>query len=310
MIERNSNRLCSIPDAGVFTVDGPDAEIFLQAQLTNDISALDTRHWQRTAYCNPKGRVIAIMEIARHNGGFWVITHADLLEPLIRRLSMYILRAKVELKTLDGFKSIGIYGDGLACVIRNCWPNLENTGPGIIWQDEVLIRRIEGRQTRLMLTGRADKIHSLSDALEEVFTSAGTDAWRREGILDGVPRINGITTEQFIPQALNLDLIDGVSFNKGCYPGQEIVARVHFLGKTKQRMYLAYISGDHLVNAGDPVYRDGQEQRAGTVIDTVRGETGYDALISVPVDSKESYRLNRTHGGAVERCEPPYSIDQ
>ncbi|MDH3695663.1 MAG: folate-binding protein, partial [Gammaproteobacteria bacterium] len=134
------------------------------------------------------------------------------------------------------------------------------------------------------------------------------DEWERINILDGIPSVCSTTSEQFIPQALNLDLIDGVSFNKGCYPGQEIVARVHFLGKTKQRMRLAYISVGTSLAPGDPVYRKGHELRAATIVDAVCNEAGCNALISINSNDNEKYYADTSPDALVEWRDLPYAV--
>jgi len=304
----DKNCICNISDVGVVDVTGEDAESFLQAQLTSDIKALDAQHWQRSAYCNPKGRVIAILEIVRKNDGFSVITHADLLAPLVKRLSIYVLRAKVQFNALEGVQSIGVSGRNVGTLLQEQWPELASDNLAALWHDEVLIRCIGSASPRLMFTGPADKISALQQQLGVDHVDVSGDEWERFNIIDGIPSVCSTTSEQFIPQALNLDLIDGVSFNKGCYPGQEIVARVHFLGKTKQRMRLAHVSADTSLAPGDPVYREGQEQRAGTIVDAVCNKAGCDALISINSNDNEKFYADSSPDALVEWLDLPYAV--
>ncbi len=297
-----------IADTGVIHVTGADAETFLQAQLTNDVNALDTRHWQRSAYCNPKGRVIAVLEITREDDGFWVTTHTELLQPLVKRLSMYVLRAKVEFNVLESIKSIGLGGESIGVLIEEQWREMADENFAIQWQDDVLIRRIGASQQRLVLTGPEKKLSELQQQLGTVCASAPDSEWRRLNILDGIPGVWAATSEEFTPQALNLDLLDGVSFNKGCYPGQEIVARMHFLGKSKQRMHQAKTSGNVSLKPGDPVYREDHEQRMGTVVDAICDESGCDALISTNRTDDEKGYADPARTTLLEWRDLPYTM--
>lgn len=304
----NENYLYDVVDVGVIEVTGEDAESFLQAQLSNDISALDTQHWQRSAYCNPKGRVIAVVEIVRKDDGFWMTTHTSLLPALIKRLSMYVLRAKVLFTAIDAMKSIGVSGKHVIALIQERWPELVTEESGMVWQDDLLISRVGRLHPRLVLTGAADKITEFRQKIKLDYDDGSSDDWKRLGILDGVPTVCAATTEQFIPQALNLDLIDGVSFNKGCYPGQEIVARVHFLGKSNQRMRLAHVLDNTSLLPGDPVYREDREQRAGTVVDAVCKNSGCDVLISINSNDNEKYYTDSSSNGLVEWHDLSYPV--
>lgn len=201
----------------VLKISGADAPTFLQGQLTNDVDLLDDS-WQLTGYCTPKGRLIFSGLLWRDQQDFYLLMDSSLQETVVKRLRMYVLRSQVEINAIE------------SAVIPRAQSNLN------LHQLEY-----DGGVYRLGLGGNELQINLLANT--------GVKEGNEAGVLDalvanGLPIITMPVTEQFVPQMVNFDLLDGVSFKKGCYTGQEIVARMHYLGKLKQRMYRYQIEGE------------------------------------------------------------------
>jgi len=226
------NFICTLTHLGIIEVSGTDATSFLQAQLTSDLSLLSTEQIQSSAWCNPQGRVIANFLIIRHGGRYLLLLSVDLVNKICQRLRMFILRSNVSVTDRTGELScIGIYGDESIQRLQ------QQTGSGI--PATTVISRTADRVFLLDATRITDL---LSKALSDSGCMTGKiECWRVLDIETGLPWILNVTSEQVLPQELNLDQMSGLSYNKGCYPGQEIVARLHFRGQQKRRLYAGNI---------------------------------------------------------------------
>ncbi len=202
-------------------VQGVDARSFLQAQLSSDVRHLSTTRAQLTGYCSAKGRLLAVatvMQLAEDS--FVLVLPAALLSPTLKRLKMFVLRSKLVLDEAGDWRVCG---------------SLDEAIPGEPWQQTQ-----QGDCWQLCRPG--SRLHQLVlvPARTAVAADAAQDAaWRLAELDAGLPIIHPETIDHFVPQTADLDLAGGISFSKGCYPGQEIVARVHYLGRLKQRLFLA-----------------------------------------------------------------------
>ena len=259
----SNTTLTPLDSLTLIEVTGDDAQAFLQGQFSNDVDALGDRHdakrCQLNAYCNPKGRVLAVVRLVRHAGGFWMIVPADLADNLSNRLKMFVLRAKVAIAPKP---QVALRG-------------LINADAGNGGGDDNITRvPIAGIVPRQILIGEQPAVDAFARA-HTADTQPDDARWRLIDILSGIPQIYPPTVEAFIPQMLNLDLIDGLSFTKGCYPGQEIVARLRYRGQVKQRMLAATAQGIANLAPGDPVYSTQRaDQKVGQIVDAVK--TGHD----------------------------------
>ena len=287
-------------------VTGDDAQSFLQGQFSNDIAAIGAgenrvRPCQLNAYCNPKGRMLALIKLVRCAAGFWLIVPARLADNFIKRLKMYVLRAKVGIALKPEIALLGRMGD---------LPGGDDADTGDTGDINNGIERvtIDGIVPRQILLGEKPAM----DGLRTDGHEAAPDGrlWRLIDILSGIPQIYPQTVETFIPQMLNLDLVDGLSFTKGCYPGQEIVARLRYLGKVKQRMLAASVRGVESLAPGDPIYaRERAEQKAGVVVDAVEtGDDEYTFSTTAPANLIEhgELRVGDPAGAALTRIPLPY----
>ena len=224
----------------ILKFSGADTVSFLQGQLTNDVSALDGTVWQYAGYCNPKGRLLALLKLWKHKDDIYAAINSTIVEPTIKRLRMYIMRSAVTIEHLELASCVGLIND----TPSNAFDlNINDSIHTLCFNDRCLAIDLNGD-------------------LEGVDSTA----WTNANILGGEPTIDANNIELFVPQMINLDLLDGINFKKGCYTGQEIVARMHYLGKLKQRMFLCDIKGQSQAKlaSGEKVYAD--EKSAGHIV--------------------------------------------
>ena len=272
---------------GIARVSGSDAAEFLQAQLTGDIKDIGFGISRISGYCNPKGRLLAIFRVLRDGDDFLLLSDSGILPSILQRLQMYVFRMKVDLAVETARVAIGLAGPGANHIVA------ELAGGPAEMANEVFCK---GGMCSIPL-GDREKGHLVIAPPEQLVKSwamirsgtqlAGSDQWALFEMRSGLARITVATQENFIPQSVNLDLIGGVSFSKGCYPGQEIVARVRYLGRVKHRMARALVNHGELPAPGDPVFLDTKiTQRAGTVINAVSLPSGAGELLAtVPLAS-------------------------
>ena len=236
--------------SGLLAATGADARAFLHAQLTNDIANLPSDRAVLAGWCTAKGRLLASMLVIPRGEGFLLQLARDLAPAIAKRLSMYVLRSKVKVADeSDAWAQYGVWDSSL---------NLS----GVAWDGDVVTVRVdEGRFLRI---GPVDRL-SLAATRPE-------DAWTLEEIRAGRPLISAATQDKFVPQMVNFEALGAVSFQKGCYPGQEIVARAQYRGEVKRRMVRVQVP------AGAEL-KPGQEFNGGVVVDSAAGE----ALAVMPV---------------------------
>ncbi|MFT5394018.1 MAG: folate-binding protein YgfZ [Gammaproteobacteria bacterium] len=235
--------LIDLSDVAYLRVSGPDHRAFLQAQLTSDIEMLGTHVVQPTAWLNPKGQVLTLMTLLGYED------HVDVLLPtwqcatILQRLRMFVLRSKVTIARLDDQASDPA-GDAIGCIglagpTASTWfkEHVGFTAPEvrrITAQGDMSCASLPGSIPRLVLFAPRQKIAALVE--QSGAAPADTAMWAIASVRAGVPTLHPQTSQRYIAQMLNLDLSGAVSFDKGCYPGQEIVARTQYLGKLKRRL--------------------------------------------------------------------------
>ena len=203
-------------------------------------------------------------------------------ESFLKRLKMYVLRSKVSMSLLgDQFTCIGFMGFK-ALLEQGIQP--PKSYLDIVRSHDVMIMRVGKDTERFQLMGEASKVKSFMQLQLPEYTSMSIESWNNLNILDGVPDIYPTTQEAFIPQSLNMDLIDGVNFKKGCYTGQEIVARTHYLGKVKRRMYRGFIESQDVLTPGDQILNEKKEVIGQLVRSARENNSKTNMLIELRVD--------------------------
>ena len=221
------NKFVVLDQTSLIEVQGEDHIEFLQGQLTQDIKLLTQDQAKFAGFCNPKGRLLAFMLAYGYGNAIHIQIDKSIEESILKRLRMYVLRSKVSIQLLsDQFTQIGFIGSEALTKINIDAPQnfLE-----ITTSHDVIIMRVSKDTERYQLIGKNSAIDAFVKLALSEYTSMSIDEWNTASILDSIPEIFPSTQESFIPQSLNMDLVDGINFKKGCYTGQEIVARTHYL---------------------------------------------------------------------------------
>lgn len=299
---------------GIIAARGEEAATFLQGQLTGDIHAVTDNKGQISGYCNPKGRLLATFYVFRHADAYCLCLPAELVGPLISRLNKFKLRARLELQDMDGtWVRVGLAGGA-------CGPLLETAvgaAPAADFdarqRSSVTAVRLPGPGSRVLIVGEPVDMRGLWSGAHGRAVPVGAASWESLEIQAGVPMIHEATQERFIPQMVNLDALGGISFKKGCYTGQEIVARTHYLGRLKQRMYLAQADGDAAA-PGDLLYSPDADTQysSGTVVAAQPLPGGGQALlavISIEAARRGNIHLHAADGPELYLKTMPYDIE-
>ncbi len=299
--------ISTLDSLGIIRVSGTDARTFLQGQLTSDIQQLRPDQTQLSGYCTPKGRLLAIFRVIPDGDAVLLMLPRELLTNIRKRLQLYVLRANVQLQDMSDTLGIcELAGPG----IEPCVPVMPDTDNTIVPTGELIVSRLPGDRLRCCITGPIAALDELRAQAGQHMISVSPEAWRLLDIRAGLPTIYAATSEAFVPQMTNLHQVGGVSFKKGCYTGQEVVARMHYLGKQKKQLYRLHITTDAPVQVGQPLYApDSRGQAIGTIADqALSPDGGYAALAVCQTSSID--QLSLTPDGAtsadIHRLSLPY----
>jgi hypothetical protein len=258
------NHKIRIDNLDVIVVKGKDAENFLQGQITNDIEIIkDENKAIYAGYCSPKGRLIAFFLIIKVRDNYYLFCPSSISEEISKKLSMYIMRSEVSLvKSPENTSYFSFYGGGEEeRNFKNTWDALPNNLMETIQHPNeqnttglLSITKLPGENNRYFVLGEKESIGMLYKKVYPNLGGLDSESWHASDIEAKIPNIFKESQDKFIPQSLNLDLIDAINFKKGCYTGQEIVARTHYLGKPKRRMFLGAISINEPPKVGDEIY--------------------------------------------------------
>jgi tRNA-modifying protein YgfZ len=273
-----------LPHLGVIRVDGEDAASFLQGQLTQDFALVGAGEARLAAFCNAKGRMQAsFVGVPLGSGTFALVVAQDLLERTLRRLSMFVLRAKARLSDATGeFQLLGLAGSTVRQAAGGSlpapWEHVSHNGIHVVG-----LYPADGHARALWLAPAGTEPPD-APALD-------ADLWRWSEVRSGVATVTAPVFEAFVPQMLNYESVGGVNFRKGCYPGQEVVARSQFRGTLKRRAFPArcaqpLAAGTELFHESDP------DQPCGLVAQAARAPDGeWDAIVSIQLSATEGSRI-------------------
>lgn len=303
--------VANLSQFGLLHFSGADAQTFLQGQLSCDVNALQADHAMYGSYNTPKGRMLASFLLWRDTAGYMMQLPRSLCEPIRKRLSMYILRSKVKARDAsEDYVLTGIAGVDAAQPLAQLFKPVPAIALTMTAVAGAFLLRLDAARLQLVVE-RACSGEFLHTLLENAQTVSEA-AWEWTNIEAGIPFITPATQEQFVPQMANLDLLNGVSFSKGCYPGQEIVARMHYLGKLKQRMYLADIDDTDAPEPGNKLYSaETGEQATGMILNAAPSPRGgHTALAVMHISSFRGgdVHLNSPTGPALKFRALPYEI--
>jgi hypothetical protein len=306
----NSNILCDLSHLGLLEISGEDAVTFLQGQVTNDVKQLNGSNAHYTGYCNPKGRLLALFLAFSHNNHLHLQLPSSLLEPISKRLKMYVMRSKVSIiDTTESIFKLGLNGPEATQILGQLIPSLPANDYELISTELATVLKLPSidNQARYEIFTDADHINSIWNSLSGQCQLVGKACWDYLETNAGIPEIVPNTQEQFVPQMINLDILNGINFKKGCYTGQEIVARTHYLGSVKRRTFLASIASNQIPSAGDKIF-DANKNEVGQIVRVAPNtKSGVDALIELRIEAQQNGEV-LWQNVAVEFKALPYSF--
>lgn len=304
-----------LSNLGLIAVSGADGASFLHNQLSNDVMHLGEHEARLAAYCSPKGRMLASFLIWRTSTAIYLQLPLMLQVSIQKRLAMFVMRAKATLTDVtDSHVLFGLGGAKASDLLQTWFPDLPPTPYST--QDGpmgTLIRVADAfGAARYQWLCAPDTAQTVWLALSAGLATGHEQAWELSQIHAGIPQITLATQDRFVPQMVNFELLGGVNFKKGCYPGQEIVARSQYLGKLKRRTTLVTIP-DAMASAGDEVFAsDDPSQPCGMVVNACANGVGaVDALVEMKLSAIEqaAVRLGSADGAALQLLTMPYALD-
>ena len=275
--EPQSGRL---PHLGLLRFTGPDALSFLQGQISNDTRRLSAGDSLLAAYSTPQGRVLAVMHLLPHSSGVAAILPRELVPPTLDRLRKFVLRAKVQME--DAGDALQVSGHQGAQALRSAGLAVPQDGKAYVEQDGIGVGLVRPDSDRYWVIGAGGKLAQHGLVGEPRQADRIEPDWRLADIRDGLPQIYLGTSEAFVAQMLNLDLLDGISFSKGCYTGQEIIARTQHLGRIKRRLYRLQLPGGEWRVGQSVRLNDG---RSGRLVEVAPSGENFEALAVLGVQA-------------------------
>jgi tRNA-modifying protein YgfZ len=298
-VSTESKAAFALTDYAWIRCSGPDARSFLHNQLTSDVNHLAPGRWQHSAWCTAKGRMLANFVLVHSDtpDTFLIAMPAELLPAILKRMRMFILRTKVVLDDLSGsYATLGVLGSGLDRALADLGVKVSPAADETVaFGDGWILRLSTGSALLVAMTEQLPTLNTLPQRARPV----GLLAWKLAEVRNGVAVIRAPTQEEFVPQMVNFDKLGGVSFHKGCYPGQEVIARTQYLGKVKRHLYRVRSSEE--IQPGQSLYPSGPGVDPGTACGTIANaapspDGGWVALAVVLESSSDA----RIHAGSPE----------
>lgn len=251
-----------LPQYDLLELTGPDSKKFLQGQTTCDVDALDATNWTPGAICDPRGRMITSFDLYQPvSDTLWLHMNRDLAQPTLDAIQKYSVFFKTDLcDASDRHTAVGLVGKGAADLVKSALGiefDEKRPANAAIYQDDILAARYPGDRIKLIFP--LEKTERLWQALAQSANPADSDRWELLDIQQGIGNVSAATAGEFLPQMLNLQARNGISFRKGCYTGQEVVARTKYRGKLKRRTYLIQFDSEQLPPPGSACFVGGTD---------------------------------------------------
>ncbi len=306
--------LCNLSNLGLIKASGEDAQNFLHGQFTNDLNLVNSKNSQLSSYCNPKGRMLSIFRIYKTVNGYHLILPKDVIEKTLNKLNMFKLIAKVELiDASDELVIFGVAGPNTESVLSSIDLTMPQKIDHCVIDNETTLIRLPSENSRVICITRPKQAITIWGELAKKLDVASNKLWNLHDIYSGIPTITENTSEAFIPQMTNLEIIKGVSFSKGCYPGQEVIARTHYLGKPNRRMYRINIITANVPEPGINIFSSKDEnQPVGKVViaEKISDEiTSALAVLRIANQNDRDLHLSSVSGANISMQSLPYSLD-
>ena len=305
---RNASVVSCLVDFSLIRVEGDDALTFLQGQLSSDVREVNGSHAQYSSYSTAKGRMLASFLIWHHQDAYWLMVSSDIADAIIRRLSMFVLRSKVKITRQADWSLIGLQGPVADQWVHGMHPDKALDRGMVLSVDGGVVVVLPGQGYVLAVEGNARLVEKVLE--QPSLMPVGTDVWCLRDIDAGIAWVRLATQEQFVPQMANMEKIGAVSFKKGCYPGQEIVARAQYLGKMKRRLFK--VSSTNSLVAGAKLFSPGvADQSIGMVVSGCAvGQNRYEGLAVVQAGCwDDGIYLDQNYSGTLEKMSLPYDTE-
>ncbi|KTB73927.1 MULTISPECIES: YgfZ/GcvT domain-containing protein [Pseudomonas] len=299
---------CTLSHEGVLAVRGVDASKFLQGQLTCNLNYLNEDKSSLGARCTQKGRMQSSFRIVFEGDGCLLAMASELIEPQLLDLRKYAVFSKSKLTDESAeWVRFGLQDGDSALVGLGL--NLAQETDAVVRANELLAIRVSpGRAELWVRAGQADSIKS---QLASQLSKGPLNDWLLGQIRAGIGQVFGRTREEFIPQMINLQAVGGVSFKKGCYTGQEIVARMQYLGKLKRRLYRLTLSSEEIPEPGTALFSPVHASAVGNVVIAAQSGQNVELLAVLQGDAAENGHINlgSPEGAALQMSDLPYILD-
>lgn len=298
-----------VTEHGLLAVTGIDAADFLHAQFSSSIHDLSPGQVRLTSYSDARGRLLAVLRVLAVDKGFLLEMPADRLEPIATRLRRYVLRSRVEIEdTSAALCAFGLSGEGIASLWQK--PALPADGEWHELDGGVRVAGLPGQQPRWLVFGPETALRALWQRFDDL-PVAPPHHWDLLDIEAGLPAVHTQTEEHFVAQMVNLDRLEALDFHKGCYPGQEVIARTHYLGRIKRRMFPLHAPGAGQPPApGEPVLNADSGDPAGEIVRAAPHPAGGALALAVLRLVALDAPLTLADGTPVTRRDPPYPLDE
>ncbi len=306
--------IAALTDLGMIRVSGEDAPSFLHNQLSNDVEHLSAAELRRAAYCTPKGRMLASFVYWKDGQDIILQLPKSIQATVQKRLQMFVLRAKAKLHDINAeYVVLGLGGAAAPAALQEWFPELPARPDQKLSNEYGSLLRVADANNapRYQWIAPVEIAKQAWPKLSSQLRAVNTSAWRVTEIQAGIAIVIASTQEKFVPQMINFELIGGVNFKKGCYPGQEIVARSQYLGKLKRRMAIALVHATDVVAGTEVFHTDDASQPCGMIVNAEQHQEGSSlALIEMKLADQESGQLTlgSATGAAIELQALPYAI--
>ncbi|MGE5624818.1 MAG: YgfZ/GcvT domain-containing protein [Bacillota bacterium] len=284
---------------GLIRASGPDSVAFLQGQLSTDIEQLTPAASQLSSWSNAKGRVVAVLRLFRRDDHIYMALAASLKSTVLKRLSMYVLRSKVTLADSgDEISTLGLIGDGAAALLSGAGIPVPPRVNDVTRVDGIQTVRLHGELPRYAIYGDNEALGTLRQRWQGAATPGNEDLWALHKVLAGEPTVYAETSEHFVAQMLGLDELGGIDYKKGCYIGQEVIARAHYRGGVKRHLARAESRSTAHLKPGTDIHALGQESPVAEVVDARMDARGVWQMLVVVQDDFRDADLMHGAGGA------------
>ena len=306
--------LMTLDDWALATLTGADAEKYLQGQVTADVAQLTEHQHLLAAHCDPKGKMWSNLRLFRRQDGFALIERRSLRDAQLTELKKYAVFSKVTIAPDDEHVLLGVAGFQARAALKNLFSELPDAEKQVVSEGETSILWFEHPAERFLLVTDVATAERVTDALRGEAQLNNSQQWLALNIEAGLPVIDAVNSAQFIPQATNIQALGGISFKKGCYTGQEMVARAKFRGANKRALWTLAGRASRVPEAGEDLeLKMGENwRRTGTVLAAVQLDDGRLLVQVVMNNDMEADSVFRVRDDAnTLSIEPlPYSLDE